>query len=159
MAKRRDLTRMTNDEVWDFIEQQKNLQVATINKDGSVHLSTLWFAIIGESNEDKAIAFETYTKSQKILNLNRDPRITVLLEDGKIYDELRGVMIKTTAQLLLKDEEVEPIAMEVIGRNNPELEDSTLKVVAANLASKRTAVLIKPEKIISWDHTKLDGTY
>jgi hypothetical protein len=27
------------------------------------------------------------------------------------------------------------------------------------MASKRTAVVVKPEKIVSWDHRKLGGAY
>ena len=77
MPKRRGSIRMSDDEVWKFIEERKSLQVATIGADGAPHLTTLWFAIV-----DGEIAFETFTKSQKIVNLRRDPRIAVLVEDG-----------------------------------------------------------------------------
>ena len=69
MPSRRDLIRMTDEELWAFMDERKSLQVATINKDGSPHLTTLWFAVI-----DGAIVFETFKKSQKIVNLERDPR-------------------------------------------------------------------------------------
>ena len=68
---------MSDDEIWKFIEERKSLQVATIGADGAPHLTTLWFAIV-----DGEIVFETFTKSQKIVNLRRDPRIAVLVEDG-----------------------------------------------------------------------------
>ncbi len=145
---------MAENEVWDFINEQKSLQVGTLNRDGSIHLSTLWFGI-----DDKSLVFETYSKSQKILNLQRDPRITVLLEDGTVYEKLRGVMITATAELKSTPEEVEEAATFVLARNNPEWDLETAKNAANMLASKRTAVIIKPEKIVSWDHTKLDGTY
>jgi len=80
VAKRRDKIAMSEEEIWAFIEKQKSLQVATLNKDGSVHLTTLWFAIV-----DGALVFETFTKSQKIVNLKRDPRIAVLLEAASRY--------------------------------------------------------------------------
>ena len=85
---RRDLIRMTDVDLAAFIEEQKSLQVACRERDGSIHLSTLWFAVV-----DDLLAFGTYSKSQKILNLQRDDRITVLLEDGETYETLRGVMI------------------------------------------------------------------
>ena len=91
---------MSDEEIRKFIEEQKSLQVATLNRDGSPHLTTLWFAIV-----DDDIVFETFTKSQKIRNLERDPRITVLLEDGTDYVELRGVSISGRAELH-KDPEV-----------------------------------------------------
>ena len=80
---RRDRIRMTDDEMWSFIDEQKSLQVACHGRDGSIHLSTLWFALL-----DGKLAFGTYTKSQKIVNLRRNDRITVLLEDGLVYEQL-----------------------------------------------------------------------
>ncbi len=74
---RRQLIQMTDDEMAVFIEEQKSLQVSCIGSDGWPHLTTLWFAVV-----DQKIVFETYTRSQKILNLQRNPNITVLLEDG-----------------------------------------------------------------------------
>ncbi|MBC8195254.1 MAG: pyridoxamine 5'-phosphate oxidase family protein [Acidimicrobiia bacterium] len=147
---RRDLIRMTDDEVTVFIDGQKSLQVACIDRDGSPHLSTLWFAVL-----DKKLAFETYTRSQKIVNLRRDPRITVLLEDGLEYDKLRGVMIKGTATLVDDGDGLHRIARAVVERNQPGLDPEALDMAAAQLAVKRTGVIVEPTKVISWDHTKL----
>ena len=141
---------MTDDEIAAFIEEQKSLQVATIERDGSVHLSTLWFAIV-----DGKFVFETYTKSQKIKNLERDPRITVLLEDGVTYETLRGVMIKGTARLITDHAEVHPLALEVMKRNQPDIPEEMLAQAAEHMAAKRTAVVVEPEKTVSWDHGKL----
>ena len=153
MAKRRDAIRMTPEEMRQFISEQKSLQVATLNKDGTPHLSTLWFGIV-----DDEIVFETYTKSQKIVNLHRDSRIAVLLEDGLEYEKLRGVTINGTAELYSQPEDVQKYAAAVIARNHGiDLADASN--AAAALANKRTAVVVKAEKIISWDHTKLGGTY
>ena len=154
MAKRRDAIRMTDEEVWKFIEERKSLQVATLNKDGSVHLTTLWFAVV-----DGRIVFETFTKSQKIVNLKRDPRIAVLLEAGTDYSELRGVSINGTAQLHSDPEVVHRYALAVMTRNQPGIPKDALEAVAKDMATKRTAVVIKPEKIVSWDHRKLGGGY
>ena len=153
MAKRRDAIRMTSEEMTQFISEQKSLQVATLNKDGTPHLSTLWFGIV-----DDEIVFETYTKSQKIVNLHRDSRIALLLEDGLEYEKLRGVTINGTAELYSQPEDVQKYAAAVIFRNHGiDLADASN--AAAALANKRTAVVVKAEKIISWDHTKLGGTY
>ncbi|HIF96591.1 MAG TPA: hypothetical protein EYQ54_06125, partial [Myxococcales bacterium] len=77
MPKRRDQIRMTDDDFWQFVESQKTVQVATLQRDGATHLMPLWFAL-----QDGAIVLETFTKSQKVKNLERDPRITLLFEDG-----------------------------------------------------------------------------
>jgi len=154
MAKRRKQIAMTEEEIWAFIEKQKSLQVATLNKDGSVHLTTLWFAII-----DGALVFETFTKSQKIVNLKRDPRIAVLLEDGTDYNELRGVTLNAIAEVESDPEKVHQFAKIGMIRNNPDVPPDALDAAAKQLAAKRSAVVIRPEKIVSWDHRKLGGTY
>ena len=148
----REKIRMDAEEIEEFIEEQKSLQVGTINSDGSIHLSTLWFAVV-----DDLIVFETYTSSQKVVNLERDPRITVLLEDGLEYNNLRGVMIKGAVNLVSEPTEVKQIAREVIKRNQPEIPDEMLDDAAANLAVKRTVVTVVPEKVVSWDHRKISS--
>jgi PPOX class probable F420-dependent enzyme len=154
MAKRRDQIRMTEDERRAFIESRKSLQVATLNADGTPHLTTLWFGIV-----DDQIVFETFTKSQKIVNLRRDPRIAVLLEDGVEYDQLKGVSINGTAVLYDDPEVVWKYAAAVMKRNHAGLTDEMVEAGARRLASKRTAVVVQPEKIVTWDHTKLGGSY
>ena len=154
MPKRRDQIRMTNEELWKFVEERKSLQVATLGADGAPHLTTLWFAVV-----DGEIVFETFTKSQKIVNLRRDPRIAVLVEDGERYDQLRGVSIRGRAELHSDPEVVHPYALAVMKRNQPEIPVDALEKVAQKMAAKRTAVVVKPEKIVSWDHRKLGGSY
>jgi PPOX class probable F420-dependent enzyme len=154
MAKRREQIQMTDAERESFIEERKSLQVATLNKDGTPHLTTLWFALV-----DGDIVFETFTKSQKIVNLKRDPRIAVLLEDGTEYNQLRGVSINGRAELHDDPEVVHPYALAVMRRNQPEIPEDALDQAAKMMSAKRTAVVVKPERIISWDHRKLGGSY
>ncbi len=153
-ANRRELIQMTEDELASFIEEQKSLQVSCIGADGWPHLTTLWFSVV-----DEKIVFETYTRSQKILNLQRNPNITVLLEDGVVYEKLRGVMIKGKALLDGIPENVERYAKAVMLRNQPEYGEEILSEAAKQMSLKRTAVIVEPQEIISWDHTKLGGTY
>ena len=153
---RRELIRMTDDEMASFIEEQKSLQVACHDQDGSIHLSTLWFAVM-----EGRLAFGTYTRSQKILNLQRNDRITLLLEDGLTYETLRGVMIKGRAVLHGREsvDEVHRVARAVMVRNEMGVPEEHLDAAAAAWAEKRTVVVVEPETIITWDHTKLDGVH
>ncbi len=145
---------MTEEEALEFMESQKSLQVATINKDGTPHLSTLWFDLV-----DGEIVFETFTKSQKIKNLQRDNRISCLLEDGLVYEKLRGVQINGVAELVDSPNEIHQLAKGVMARNNPEIPIEALDEVAKAMSVKRTAVIVKATKIVSWDHQKLEGAY
>ena len=145
---------MSETEIDDFISGQKSLQVATINRDGTPHLSTLWFDIV-----DGNIVFETFTKSQKIKNLERDNRISCLLEDGLEYEKLRGVQINGIAELYTESDDVHALARGVMARNNPDIPEEMLDDIAKAMSAKRTAVVVKATKVISWDHGKLGGTY
>jgi PPOX class probable F420-dependent enzyme len=154
MPKRRDLISMTDDEMWDFIESRKSVQVATLNKDGSPHLTTLWFAV-----EDGKIVLETFTKSQKVVNLNRDPRIALLFESGETYNELKGVSINANVELVTEVDDVHRLHMSVLLRNTPEIPEDVLDKASASMAPKKTAILVKPDRVMSWDHSKLGGIY
>ena len=152
MPKRRDLIHMTEDETLDFLATEKTLQVATLDRHGAPHLTTLWYAVV-----DGHIAFHTFTKSQKIVNLERDPRISVLVESGDSYDQLRGVSIQGTAKLIEDDSKYRYVG-EVIRRYRDIPEDQ-IESAARQVAAKRTVVLVEPDKVITWDHRKLAGGY
>src|SRR5512144_1201376 len=94
-TKGRELVKMTDAEIEEFLAASKKVQVATVNADGSPHLTTLFYIVQGGR-----IAFWTYGRSQKIRNLERDPRITCLVETGDDYFELRGVSIAGHAEIV-----------------------------------------------------------
>ena len=152
MAKRRDQIRMTDDEIEDFLGSQKTLMVATNGKDGMPHLVPMWFAVSGGS-----IVFHTFTKSQKIRNLERDERLSVLVESGDTYDQLRGVSIQGRAELI-DGEDKYPYVIDVIRRYR-EMPDEALEPAARQVAAKRTVVKVHADKVMSWDHRKLGGGY
>ncbi len=146
---------MTDEEVADFVRTQQSLQVATINRDGTPHLTTLWYGVLDEGQ----IVFETFTKSQKIKNLQRDPRIACLLEDGTSYETLRGVQINGTAELHDDPAEVKELAKAVVAKQSPDATPDQIDAAAEVMSAKRTAVVVEPTTLVSWDHTKLGGRY
>ncbi|MFT5033386.1 MAG: PPOX class probable F420-dependent enzyme [Bacteroidia bacterium] len=153
--KRRDLVRMSDTAVWEFIAAQKNVQLATLGKDGWPHLTTLWFAI-----DEGDVVLETFTKSQKVKNLERDNRITALFESGSEYEELCAVVIYGRAELIRDPEEVHRLHMKVLLRNNSrDYPEEMLVEATRSMVHKKTAIRIVPERIVSWDHGKLDVAY
>jgi PPOX class probable F420-dependent enzyme len=154
MAKRRDKIKMTEDEIEAFLHERQTMNVATFGHDGEIHLVAMWYGFLGDNP-----AFETYTKSQKVLNVRRDPRITVLVEDGDTYEELRGVEIVGRAVVHEDREILMGVAKTVVERYwNPSTPEEAA-LIAEGLATKRVAIEIVPERIVSWDHAKLGGTY
>ncbi len=156
---RKDIT-MTDAEVLDFLTNGHTLQVATIGGDGFPHLAPMWFTV-----DDGKVVFRSFTKSQKIVNLVRNPKLTVLVEDGNGYDELRGVMIKGTARFVHDRAYVLGVygklaaKYEMVGGIKQELTRDDIETAFGHFAEKNTAVVVEPDRVITWDHTKLGGAY
>ena len=151
---------MTPDEVQQFLGANTVLEVATLGADGWPHLAPMWYVMDGDR-----VVFRSFTKSQKIVNLQRNPHLTVLVETGDDYSQLRGVMIKGTARLVDDPAYVLSIygglaaKYPMINDASIELDAEALEAAFGRFASKNTAVVVEPTKIITWDHTKLGGAY
>jgi PPOX class probable F420-dependent enzyme len=140
---------MTDEEVAEFLATERTLQVASIGPDGAPHLVPMWFAVV-----DGRIAFWTFAKAQKTLNLRRDPRITCLLEAGERYGELRGVSITGRVEIVDDYDTVFTVGAAVYARYQGDMSHASKAGVEAE-AKKRVAVFVNAEKTASWDHRKL----
>jgi PPOX class probable F420-dependent enzyme len=154
---RRAQIRMTDEEVRDFLDQTKTIMICSTGKDGFPHPMPMWFAL----EEDGAVVMTTFTKSQKILNIKRDPRVSLLAEAGETYSELQGVVIYGNAEI---DDEVEHVfdtLRKISVRMGTVRAEDTESVREGLLASarKRCRIRVAPEKVVSWDHRKLGGAY
>ncbi len=145
---------MSDEDIQAFLEAGRDLQVASINADGTPHLVTMWYAV-----RDGEVAFWTYAKSQKIVNLRRDPRLTVLVATGGTYEELRGVSISGHAELVEDRDEVVSYGEAVYERYWGPLDNDMVREGVRTMGAKRVVVVVKPEKVVSWDHSKLGGNY
>jgi PPOX class probable F420-dependent enzyme len=142
---------MSDEEIADFIEQSRTATLATVGADGLPHLVAMWYGWL-----DGAIFFETKAKSQKALNLRRDPRAVVSIEAGDTYDQLRGVAIEGTVTIIddnTLDEYWAP-AISVYERYNGPYSKEVHGFVEI-MMNKRIIVRIDPTRIRSWDHRKL----
>jgi len=148
----REQIKMTDAEVEEFLHGRYTMSVATISKDGQPHLVAMWYGFL-----DGKPAFWTYGKSQKVLNLQRDNRITCLVEDGKTYDDLRGVSIIGKAKIYEDEETRMQLAENVYERYNGAVNDQ-VRAVLRKMGDKRVVVRIEVEKIISWDHRKIQAS-
>jgi PPOX class probable F420-dependent enzyme len=130
------------------------VQVASIGKDGAPHLTTLFYVIL-----DGRIAFWTYARSQKVRNLERDPRMSALVEDGTDYFELRGVSITGTAELVRDPAQIlqigTAVAVRMVGAKSIDDLGELGRDLVAKQAAKRIAVVVHPDHVASWDHRKL----
>ena len=144
---------MSQEERLQFLEKQISLQIGTINKDGRPHLTTMWYVYDGDN-----FIFHNYTKSQKIINLKRDSRITLLTEAGSQYSDLQGIIVYGNAEIIDGKENSEEVIkyMNLVGNKYIKGEDTAQYLEGMKLqAPKRSAVVVGPTKFISWDHTKI----
>jgi PPOX class probable F420-dependent enzyme len=150
MAKSRDAIRMNEAEQAALFAEAKSLQVSTLGKDGAPHLTTLWYCV-----QDGKFLFETYGKSQKVVNLRRDPRIAVLVEAGSEYAQLRGVSVQGRAEIVEEGDRLLDLMGVLVRHHHPGLTPEQADATAAAMARKRVVVVVHPEKTVSWDHRKL----
>lgn len=156
---RRDIS-MSAAEVAVFLEQGRILQVASLHPDGRPHLVPMWYVV-----EEGRVVFRSFSRSQKIRNLQRDPRLTVLVERGEAYAELQGVMIHGRARLIEDSAYVLTLygrlaaKYAMVGGAPRSLSAEELAVAFGRHAAKNTAVVVEADQVTSWDHTKLGGEY
>ena len=159
---RKDIS-MTPEERSAFLETGMTLIVTSLGRDGQPHSAPMWYFV-----EDGKVVFRSFTKSQKMVNLRRDPRITVLVERGIAYADLQAVMIQGTARLvdgtddpgyLLESYRRLAAKYPMVGPEPVELAPDALEAAFGRFAPKNTAVIVEPRRIVSWDHRKLEGAY
>jgi PPOX class probable F420-dependent enzyme len=150
---RRDQITMSGAELAAFLDEQRIVTCATNGPRGWPHLMPLWYIVRG----DEVWAW-TYAKSQKVRNLERDPRATLQVEDGERYEELRGVMIEARAEIHRDVELVTELGVELFLRYGGASGDEVREVVSRQ-AAKRVALQFVRQRTASWDHRKLGGTY
>src|SRR5438132_12556385 len=152
MAKARDKIRMSPEEVDDFLRGRHSMAVATLDADGRPHVVAMWYGFL-----DGAPAFETYRKSQKVVNLRRDPRMTCLVEDGDSYENLRGVELIATGTIVEDKEALATVARSLFERYNTGFGPDQGEEYIAFMVAKRVLVRIDVEDVVSWDHRKIAG--
>jgi len=158
MPSRRDLIRMTDDELREFLGSQYIVSVATLGPKGRPHLVPLWYVSHGTE-----LRGWTFAKSQKAKNLERDPRATVQIEDGVQYQELRGVMFECDVEIERDADKVADYGMALFERYAPPADDGGLAPEVRDMvlqqAQKRIGLRFVPTRTVTWDHRKLGGTY
>lgn len=140
---------MSETEITEFLERSRIITLATLGKNGTPHLTAMWYGLV-----DGEIWFETKGKSQKAVNVRRDPRVTVLVESGDTYDQLRGVSIEGRAEIVEDSEALFKVGVSVWERYTGPYTEELRPMVEAML-NKRVAIRVVPERVRSWDHRKL----
>lgn len=151
---RREQIKLTPAEQAEFLAAERVVICATNGHRGWPHLMPLWYVVRGGE-----LWAWTYGKSQKIRNLERDPRATLTIESGDTYDQLRGVMIEARTELHRDLEVVAKLGAELLARYGGGAITPEIEAAVAAQAGKRVGLQFVGERTTSWDHRKLGGTY
>lgn len=141
---------MSEEEVSGLIGAARKLQLGTINPDGTPHMVTMFYAMV-----DDQIAFWSYRSSQKARNIERDQRVTCLIEAGEDYFELKGAMIYGKAEIVTDPNRVRYVGTQVMRRMMDIEDEDSIRPFVEQTAAKRFAYLVEPVRVASWDHRKL----
>jgi PPOX class probable F420-dependent enzyme len=145
----RGLIKMTPEEVDAFLHERRPLTMCTLNHDGSIHAVAMWYGFL-----EGCVAIESKAKAQKIQNLRRDPKMTVMAEAGETYEELRGVELVGRGEIV-----DDPDRMWELGTNLFERYHGTyteeLRPFVETMLHKRVVVKLEVERTVTWDHRKL----
>ncbi|CUU56137.1 PPOX class probable F420-dependent enzyme [Parafrankia irregularis] len=145
----RSQVEMTAEEVSAYVATRRTATLVSLGPGGHPHAVAMWFAVL-----DGVLWFETKAKAQKAQNIRRDPRVTVLMEDGLTYDALRGVSLEGRAEIVDDAEALWKVGVNVWERYHGPYSDE-MKPLVENMLHKRVAVRVDVERVRSWDHQKL----
>jgi PPOX class probable F420-dependent enzyme len=153
---RRAEIKLTDAEQRELIEGARVVVVSSLGPRGWPHSMPMWYV-----PREGLIWVWTYAKSQKVRNLERDPRATLLVETGREYTELRGVMIEAEAEIHRDLETVSEFGKQLTVRYSEGIESVEGDAAAAleAQAAKRVAIEFHPRRTATWDHRKLGGRY
>ncbi len=165
---RRDQIKMTEEEVAAFLAEERTLTCATQGPRGWPHLMPLWYVLRDSPAGEPGprLWSWTYGVSQKVKNLERDPRAALQVEAGELYQELRGVMLECEVRVHAGLDTVAPLGQEIFRRYatprgaEPVTElPAEVGAMVEKQAAKRVALEFVELRRASWDHRKLGGTY
>ena len=157
MPSRRDAISMTDDELLVYLRSQRRLMLVSNGIDSYPHPMPMNYIF----DDEGRFLMTTFRKSQKVKNLQRDAKASILVESGEAYNELKSVLAYAKAEIIDDTEEVLR-TMILLMNEEKSLNVSRLDIVkkqAQSTAAKRVVLRFSADSYISWDHTKLSGRY
>jgi PPOX class probable F420-dependent enzyme len=149
---------LTDDEARTYLRKSSTLILCSTGPDGVPDPVPMWFVVddsAAATEEPGVVLMTTYGKSQKVVNLRRDPRAVGLVEDGTAYGELRGLQVTGEIEVVDDDAVVLETLVRVAGKYSGTADSAELRTGLAGQASKRVLLRLRPQKVVSWDHRKM----
>jgi PPOX class probable F420-dependent enzyme len=151
---KRNAIQLGDDERRRYLQEALTIILVSVGSDGYPHAVPMWFVV----GDDGVISMTTYGRSQKVLNVRRNPRVALLVESGVRYDQLKGVLVRGTAEVVEDLETCVTTLMHIQTKHMGALAPGVEDIMRAQ-ARKRVVLRVTPERVASWDHQKLGGAY
>ncbi len=154
---RRGQISLSDEEIRKFLDESKTIILCSSGQGGFSHPMPMWFV----RDPDGTILMTTFRKSQKVKNLSRDPRVSLLVESGEQYAKLRGVVFYGRVEI---DPDTEHV-LDVLERVGPRYgtggdgDREAMRRALRAQAEKRVVLRLRPDRVVTWDHSKLGGVY
>jgi nitroimidazol reductase NimA-like FMN-containing flavoprotein (pyridoxamine 5'-phosphate oxidase superfamily) len=150
---------LTAAELDGLMTDAKVMRIASIGPGTRINLTPMWFGWAGG-------CVYTYGRGQKVVNLRREPSVTVLVDRNERFVELTGAMLQGRATVLetAEDEAADPHLEEVrvlMGKKyagyhpTPATDGQPLASTAAGRT--RRWIRVDIDKALTWDNAKLFG--
>jgi hypothetical protein len=143
---------MSDAERDEFLAMSHTCRVATISPDGP-HNTPLWFAWDGA-----ALWLYSIVRSQRYVDLQRDPRVSIIVDAGEQYTELRGVEISGRASVVGEVPRTGEVADERLAVPEQLFADKYLGGGQFVFDGRHAWLKVVADKITSWDFRKAFGT-
>jgi PPOX class probable F420-dependent enzyme len=154
LVKKRDAIQLVDHERKTYLSMARTIILVTVGRDGYPHAVPMWFLV----EDDGSIYMTTYGRSQKAVNVRRNPRVALLVESGVRYDELKGVLIQGHAEVVEDEDLCVRVLKRIHTKHMGSLASGVEEVMRAQ-ARKRVVLKVTPGRVASWDHQKLAGSY
>jgi len=151
--KRRNAIQLTPEECDTFLRDARTIVLSSIDQRGYPHSVAMWYVMDGN-----CCLMTTYAKSQKAMNIRRNPKVALMAESGTTYDTLKGVLIRGHAELLQDVDFCAGVLARVHQKMSGAMPEGIEEALKAQ-ARKRVVIKVNPEHVSSWDHSKLGGVY
>lgn len=154
---RREQIQLAEEDIWAYIRSARTMILVSNGRKGFPHPMPMWFAL----DEDDQILMTTFRKSQKVLNIKKNPKVALLVESGDAYQELKSVLILAEAEIVDQLEyTAETMTKISIFRGDARADQKEMvKQGSMGQAPKRVVIRFKPVSVVSWDHAKLHGVH
>lgn len=133
------MAELSKHEIRELLEKKDRwVALSTVGPQGFPHTVPIGYFLVGEK-----LVMGCRDGTQKVKNIERNPKVSVLWENGRGQDALIGVLFRGQARVVRADDERLALKAEACRQRNVE--------PPASVAPGSVYIEVIPEKTVSWN--------